>query len=390
MKKIILSISFLITSAFVFGQSMIITPNRTQSSGNTSGDNYQAFSNANLIGLSSFRYNGTDDAKTPVQLNNTILQVSGGGYTGPTSIVFDKAIMRFKASENWTSTARGTNIEFNTTLNGSPSSVTNFSILNTGTIGIHGTNALEFGYTVAGKEVNAGKIAYNGFGTSALALVGAGTLNTNRKIHMFAEGGATIDGSLALGIGPGIPIGKVHIKHDNTGFAHLNIETSSSTSQILYSKTGTADNFTQDLIISNGNPAASLFAFTYNAATNPLILTGEGDAFVGRNTTTNGFTRLGSAAPNVKMKELSGTFSASTGTNTNIVHGLTQSKILSVSVLVNAVSGNDVSENYPSWSATGFEFSYFVSSTNVTLSGRSGADGSLLGRPIKILITYKE
>jgi hypothetical protein len=388
MRKIILSFALLITSAFVFGQSMIITPNRTQSSGNTSGDNYQAFSNNSLIGLSSVRYNGTDVAKTPVLLNNTILQVSGGGVTPPSTVVFDKAIMRFKASENWTATARGTDIEFNTTLNGSPSSVTNFSILNTGTIGIHGTNALEFGYTVAGKEANAGKIAYNGFGTSALALVGAGTLATNRKIHMFAEGGATIDGNLALGIGPGVPIGKVHIKHDNIGFAHLNIETSSSTSQILYSKTGTTDNFSQDVIISNGNPAASWFAFTYSSATNPLILTGEGDAFVGRNTTTNGFTRLGSAAPNIKMKELSGTFAGLTGSNTNIAHGLTQSKIMSVSILVNASTLNDVSENYIA--VNGFEFSYFISSTNVTLSGKNLNDGNLLGRPIRILVTYKE
>ncbi len=90
------------------------------------------------------------------------------------------------------------------------------------------------------------------------------------------------------------------------------------------------------------------------------------------------------------MKELSGTFTASTGSITTIAHGLTQSKVLSVQVLVNANSGNDIGENYPSWAAIGFEYTHFLSPTNVILYGRNGNDASLLGRPVRILITYKE
>jgi len=63
-----------------------------------------------------------------------------------------------------------------------------------GGIKIEGLNLLEFGVGVAGKEVNAGKIGYNGFGTSALTIVGAGTTSSNRAVYFFAEGGTTFSG----------------------------------------------------------------------------------------------------------------------------------------------------------------------------------------------------
>jgi hypothetical protein len=63
-------------------------------------------------------------------------------------------------------------------------------------MGINGTNALEFGAGVEGKEAAAGQIAYQKWTTDALDIVGAGTTNTTRKIKFFAEGGATLAGSL--------------------------------------------------------------------------------------------------------------------------------------------------------------------------------------------------
>ena len=63
-----------------------------------------------------------------------------------------------------------------------------------GMVKIDGLNHLEFGADIAGKELNAGKIGYNGFGTGALAIVGAGTNTTNRAVYFFAEGGTTFTG----------------------------------------------------------------------------------------------------------------------------------------------------------------------------------------------------
>ena len=58
---------------------------------------------------------------------------------------------------------------------------------------VNGANVLEFGAGLT-KEVNAGKIGYGAFTTGALDIIGAGTTGLNRKIHLFAEGGLTIDG----------------------------------------------------------------------------------------------------------------------------------------------------------------------------------------------------
>jgi hypothetical protein len=65
-----------------------------------------------------------------------------------------------------------------------------------GEIRMQGVNVFEFGAGVAGKEVNAGKVGYNAFGTNALTFVGGGTTNLNRSIFFFAEGGTTMNGPL--------------------------------------------------------------------------------------------------------------------------------------------------------------------------------------------------
>jgi hypothetical protein len=67
-----------------------------------------------------------------------------------------------------------------------------------GPMKIDGSNTLEFGAGVSGKEVNAGKIGYQTFTADALDIIGAGTTGTSRKIKLWAEGGATVAGSLTL------------------------------------------------------------------------------------------------------------------------------------------------------------------------------------------------
>jgi hypothetical protein len=63
-------------------------------------------------------------------------------------------------------------------------------------LAIDGKNVLQLGAGVKDKEANAGKIGYEAFTADALDIVGAGTTNTNRKIKLWAEGGATLTGSL--------------------------------------------------------------------------------------------------------------------------------------------------------------------------------------------------
>jgi hypothetical protein len=63
-----------------------------------------------------------------------------------------------------------------------------------GRVGVSSTSALELGVG-KGKEINAGKIAYQKFSDS-LDIVGAGTTGTNRKIKFFNEGGAAFTGKV--------------------------------------------------------------------------------------------------------------------------------------------------------------------------------------------------
>jgi hypothetical protein len=68
-----------------------------------------------------------------------------------------------------------------------------------GNVKIDGTNTMEFGAGIAGKEVSAGKIGYQAFGTfDALDIVGAGT-GANRKIKFWNEGGAEFSGNIGVG-----------------------------------------------------------------------------------------------------------------------------------------------------------------------------------------------
>jgi hypothetical protein len=63
-----------------------------------------------------------------------------------------------------------------------------------GLMKIEGSNSLEFGAGIAGKEMNAGKIGYNSFGSGALEIVGAGTNATNRRVFFYSEGGTVFSG----------------------------------------------------------------------------------------------------------------------------------------------------------------------------------------------------
>jgi hypothetical protein len=63
-------------------------------------------------------------------------------------------------------------------------------------LGMRGSNVVEFGLGVAGKQADAGKIGYQTFTAGALDIVGAGTTNTNRQIKFWNEGGATFAGEV--------------------------------------------------------------------------------------------------------------------------------------------------------------------------------------------------
>ena len=107
------------------------------------------------------------------------------------------------------------------------------------------------------------------------------------------------------------------------------------------------------------------------------------------NVLNDGFTKLGSGAPTIKMKKVTGTTGATEGDSTNIAHGFGDiSKILGFRVLVTTSSGNRVPPVFTS--VAEHEYDSFINSTNVLVTLTATNSGSLLNRAITVLITYEE
>lgn len=72
-------------------------------------------------------------------------------------------------------------------------------------INLVGNSAIETGFGIVGKEINAGKIGYGLFTPNTLDIVGGGSSNLDRKIRFWAEGGsifegrATFNGNIGIG-----------------------------------------------------------------------------------------------------------------------------------------------------------------------------------------------
>ncbi|CAH0995363.1 hypothetical protein EMA8858_01484 [Emticicia aquatica] len=102
----------------------------------------------------------------------------------------------------------------------------------------------------------------------------------------------------------------------------------------------------------------------------------------------NGFTKLGSDAPKIKLKKLTGTTKNFEGGNTLFLHELTPSKIIAINVLVEYSLDSTIPHGYTI--SNGYEFHFFQVSQYIVITTKTGNSSNILGKPIKILITYEE
>lgn len=102
----------------------------------------------------------------------------------------------------------------------------------------------------------------------------------------------------------------------------------------------------------------------------------------------NGFTQLGSDAPKIKMKKLTGTTAAAEGGGVSITHGLTSTKIIAIQVMVEYSSGSYVPSSYTN--SAGYQYDWYADATNVTVGNHATNSENILSKPIKVLITYEE
>jgi hypothetical protein len=88
------------------------------------------------------------------------------------------------------------------------------------------------------------------------------------------------------------------------------------------------------------------------------------------------------------MKKLTGTTSASQGGSVSIAHGLTVSKILSVTILVEYFTDAFVPASYQY--NTGYEFTFWMTASQINVVNVAGNSVNVLSKPFKILITYEQ
>lgn len=88
------------------------------------------------------------------------------------------------------------------------------------------------------------------------------------------------------------------------------------------------------------------------------------------------------------MKKLTGVSQLVQNTWTNVAHGLTKSKILSVSIIMSVPAFVNVPPNY-TYNA-GYEFQYQISDLNIVVVNTNGNSFNILSKNFTILITYEE
>jgi hypothetical protein len=141
------------------------------------------------------------------------------------------------------------------------------------------------------------------------------------------------------------------------------------------------------------NPSADI-AFGYDQAgtmTERMRIKANGSVGIGTTAPTallevNGYTKLGSDAPSIKVKKLTGTTAATEGGFVFITHGLNSLKILAVSILVQN-GGVSYGPNLQGYSVN---FLWVLNSGNVEVSNVFGDSAFILSKPVRILITYEE
>jgi hypothetical protein len=188
----------------------------------------------------------------------------------------------------------------------------------------------------------------------------------------------------------GAPTARFQIFHDTENNAtkpHINLVTAVDANNGMVKMTNlTASRyFGQYFSLNSATAANNFLSFDYNGTTPILDLKGNGNVEVA------GYTKLGSeaSAPKIKMKTITSTTSASEGGDSSFPHGLTASKIIDYTVLVEVAGGGVwVKSNHLHF--TERQFDTEINSVNIRVYNNPTNSGNILSRPIKVVLTYTE
>ncbi|GGD57438.1 hypothetical protein GCM10011514_21930 [Emticicia aquatilis] len=186
MKKIILTCIAIAFGANAIAQSTLITPGN-QESRNFAPD--LILTSTNIPELRGQRSAGVLAAPTAVTNNSSLLQVNAFGHTG--TGFFNGSQIRFASTETWTPTARGSDIEFSTTQNGTISFSEKMRILGSGFVGI-GTSSPSQKLSIADGNLvlqtsTTDKVLIQSSGTASAGMITMSASNGNNSLYIRAS-----------------------------------------------------------------------------------------------------------------------------------------------------------------------------------------------------------
>jgi hypothetical protein len=213
--------------------------------------------------------------------------------------------------------------------------------------------------------------------------------NSNPSMYLNLNG--------ELGIGTITPSAKLEVKTLNPHVARFNGGSSTYVSivenDIYRGYWGSYSGADEDIDFGTGSPNTTGKLHLTIQGVPQLSINSSGNVGLGVTDATaklevNGFSKLGSAAPAIKMLKLTGTTAATQGGFVYVPHGLISSKILAVNILVETPIGSFVSANNSFGS--GFNFDFDISAANISVVNKASDSINILSRPMKILITYEQ